>query len=106
MLATACRCPADTLLLRDGRSFEGKLLGRDARTVTFEIHSFGIKAPRTFKTENVAIITEGAPDGYRQDLHLVCDTQCVLWATWVLHSSAGTARAENTHRCSSRESSM
>ncbi len=61
LLATACRCPADTLLLKDGRSFEGKLLGRDTKTVTFEIHSFGIKAPRTFKTENVAIITEGEP---------------------------------------------
>ncbi|MCK4274992.1 MAG: hypothetical protein KAX78_00655 [Phycisphaerae bacterium] len=59
LLATACRCPADTLLLKDGRSFEGKLLGRDAKTVTFEIHSFGMKAPRTFKTENVANITEG-----------------------------------------------
>ena len=51
---------ADTLVTKDGRVFEGRLISKGDDTITFEIQKFGSKINMTFKASEVASITEEA----------------------------------------------
>ena len=59
LLALAASCPADTLLLKDGRTFTGRLVRSDDKVVVFEIHKFGSKMARTFPADQVSKVTKG-----------------------------------------------
>ncbi len=63
MLIGLCAAPlpaiADTLLLRDGRTFSGRLVRSDDKVIVFEVQRFGSKASVTFPREQVARITLG-----------------------------------------------
>ncbi|MCC5829632.1 MAG: hypothetical protein JJU36_09320 [Phycisphaeraceae bacterium] len=53
ILAVDVATASDTIRLRDGRAFEGRLISRDAREVIFEIRSGGMVARRTFPLHEV-----------------------------------------------------
>ena len=59
LLVVAASCPADTLVLKDGRTFNGRLVSSDDKVVVFEIHKFGSKMSRTFPRDQVSKVTEG-----------------------------------------------
>lgn len=59
LLAPAASCRGDTLLLKDGRVFSGRLVRSDDKVVVFEIHKFGSKMSRTFPRDRVSKITRG-----------------------------------------------
>jgi len=59
----AGRAGADTLVTKEGRSFQGRLLKRDSAQVVFEIHQYGAVLTRTFKASEVQSITEGPLQG-------------------------------------------
>lgn len=52
-------CFGDTLVLKDGRVFEGRLLRRTEKEVQFEVHRFGAKLTNSFLSDQVDSITEG-----------------------------------------------
>ncbi len=59
LLVLTASCPADTLLLKDGHTFTGRLVRSDDKVVVFEIHKFGSKMARTFPRDQVSKVTEG-----------------------------------------------
>lgn len=59
LLAPAALCRGDTLLLKDGRTFTGRLVRSDDKVVVFEIHKFGSKMSRTFPRDRVSKVIRG-----------------------------------------------
>ncbi|HUT61777.1 MAG TPA: hypothetical protein VNA25_28395 [Phycisphaerae bacterium] len=51
---------ADTLILKDGRKFTGKLIQKDDKQVVFESHFGGSRMKLTFKASEVLTLTKGA----------------------------------------------
>ncbi len=49
----------DTLVTKDGRTFEGRIISR-GKSVVFEAHKYGSKITVTIPSTNVASLTEGA----------------------------------------------
>jgi len=51
---------ADTLVLKDGRTLDGKVVSEDDRTVVFEVQMYGAKIAKTFRRAEVEEIKLGA----------------------------------------------
>jgi len=55
----ACGAFADTLITKDGKVFEGRLVQQTDEKVIFEMHRFGAKVTKTFDADEVLSITKG-----------------------------------------------
>ncbi len=60
VIGMAAIAPADTLKLKDGRTYEGVLIKKDARKVTFEVRGSGIVYTKDFDASDVDVIVPGA----------------------------------------------
>ncbi len=63
------RCGADTLVLNNGRQYEGRLIAQDDRLVTFEIRRIGVNMTLRFQAAQVKQVISEVQDG---------PTYCVL----------------------------
>jgi len=59
LLLFASLALADTLILKDGRTFSGRLVRQTGKEVVFEVHGYNSKIARSFPRDQVASITKG-----------------------------------------------
>jgi ATP-dependent protease ClpP protease subunit len=50
---------SDTLVLKSGKNYEGKILSEEAKTVVFEVHKYGTTFKKTVKQKDIESLTKG-----------------------------------------------
>ena len=57
-LSLVSPCRAETIVLKNGSSYTGKIISIDDKEVVFEIHKYGAKIKRTFQVDRIKEILE------------------------------------------------